>query len=35
VAYFCNTYFYDWLLDENFAERRHELEEIMKNIFMK
>ena len=35
VAYFCNTYFYDWLLDENFAERRYELEEIMKNIFMK
>ena len=35
VAYFCNTYFYDWLLDENFRERRHELEEIMKNIFMK
>ncbi len=35
VAYFCNTYFYDWLLDENFRERRHELEEILKNIFMK
>ena len=35
VAYFCNTYFYDWLLDENFAERRHELEDIMRNIFMK
>ena len=35
VAYFCNAYFYDWLLDEKFAERRQELENIMKYIFMK
>ena len=35
VAYFCNNYFYDWLLDENFKEKRDELEEIMKHIFEK
>lgn len=35
VAYFCNAYFYDWLLDENFAIRRKELEDIMRNIFIK
>ena len=33
VAYFCNAYFYDWLHDENFAEKRNELEDIMKHIF--
>ena len=33
VAYFCNTYFYDRLLDENFAEKRKELENIMRHIF--
>ena len=33
VAYFCNAYFYDWLHDENFAEKRNELEDIMRHIF--
>ena len=35
VAYFCNNHFYDWLLDENFKEKREELEEIMRHIFEK
>ncbi len=33
MAYFCNAYFYDWLLDEHFAEQRKELAEIMWHIF--
>lgn len=33
MAYFCNTYFYDWLLDEHFASQRKELNQIMKIIF--
>jgi hypothetical protein len=35
VAYFCNNYFYERLLDENFKEKRNELEEIMRHIFEK
>ena len=33
MAYFCNAYFYDWLLDEHFASQRKELNQIMKIIF--
>ena len=33
MAYFCNTYFYDWLLDEHFTSQRKELNQIMKIIF--
>ncbi len=33
MAYFCNAYFYDWLLDEHFAPQRKELNQIMKIIF--
>lgn len=33
MAYFCNAYFYDWLLDEHFATQRKELAEIMGYIF--
>ena len=33
MTYFCNTYFYDWLLDEHFASQRKELNQIMKIIF--
>ena len=33
MAYFCNAYFYDWLLDEHFTSQRKELNQIMKIIF--
>lgn len=33
MAYFCNAYFYNWLLDEHFASQRKELNQIMKIIF--
>ena len=33
MAYFCNTYFYDWLLDEHFASQRKEFNQIMNIIF--
>ena len=33
MAYFCNAYFYDWLLDQHFTEQRKELAEIMRHIF--
>ena len=33
MAYFCNAYFYDRILNQNFKEQRKELNQIMKIIF--
>lgn len=33
MAYFCNAYFYDRLLDESFSQQRKELNSIIKYIF--
>ncbi len=33
MAYFCNAYFYDRLLDERFNTQRKELNQIMRIIF--
>lgn len=33
MAYFCNAYFYDRLLDEHFNEQRKEINQIMRIIF--